>query len=213
MIGNIRNRVREARREKLVADEVRRLQNEGVTVFSSNCVGAVACHDLGMCFNSPTVNLFMDPTDYLRFLGDIKGYLALELRDAGTNVEGYPMGALGDVMLHFVHYDSFELAKAKWTERAKRVNLNNCCAVMVDRDGCTEGQAVEFDSLPYDQKVFLTYRDIEGCGCAFSCSEWADEVSGQTADLCAYVSPFSARRKLDAFDWPGFFNAAGACRV
>ena len=75
MIGNIRVRVREARREKLLADQVRRLKNSGVTVFSSNCVGAVACHDLGMRFNSPTVNLFMKPADYLRFLGNDKGMI------------------------------------------------------------------------------------------------------------------------------------------
>lgn len=214
MIENIRVRVREARREKLLADQVRRLKNSGVTVFSSNCVGAVACHDLGMRFNSATVNLFMKPADYLRFLGNIKGYLALEPRDAGINVGGgYPMGALGDLMLHFVHYDSFELARAKWTERTKRVDSDNCCVVMVDRDGCTEGQAVEFDALPYDQKVFLTYRDIDGCGCAFSRSEWEDKKSRQTVDLCAYVSPLSAQRKMDAFDWPDFYNAAGACHV
>ena len=92
MIGNIRVRVREARREKLLADQVRRLKNSGVTVFSSNCVGAVACHDLGMRFNSATVNLFMKSADYLRFLGNIKGYLALEPRDAGINVGGVSYG-------------------------------------------------------------------------------------------------------------------------
>lgn len=209
MLGRLKSVIRKRVRAVILRSSCERLINTSVTVFSSNCVGAVVCHDFGMRFNSPTVNLFMMPCDYLRFLNNLKHYLALDVTDGGISGGGYPVGLLGDIKLHFVHYSSFEIARQKWIERVKRVDLNNCCAVMIDRDGCTPKMAQAFDALPFEQKVFLSYRPIKDCSSVFFEPNWLDVDCDQTADICAFLSPISVRRKLDAFDWVNFFNGAG----
>lgn len=210
MPGRFKKLIRERARASVLRSSRERLVNTSVTVFSSNCVGAVVCHDFGMRFNSPMVNLFMMPDDYLRFLNNLKYYLSLDVIDGGTSEwGGYPVGLLGDVKLHFVHYPSFEVARQKWIARVKRVDLNNCCAIMIDRDGCTPKMAKSFDALPFERKVFLTYRPIEDCSSVFVEPSWLDSGSCQTADICTFLTPISARRKLDSFDWVNFFNEAG----
>ena len=50
-----RNRIR---REKL--------KNNDFTIISSECAGGVIYHDLGLRFDSPTINLWFKPDDYLK---------------------------------------------------------------------------------------------------------------------------------------------------
>ena len=52
-----------------------RLVNTTPTVFASNCNGGVMTHDLGLQFKSPTVNLFIRPKAYVRFLANLEHYL------------------------------------------------------------------------------------------------------------------------------------------
>lgn len=52
-----------------------RLANPNPTVFASNCNGGVLTHDLGLQFKSPTVNLFIRPKEYVKFLGNLHHYL------------------------------------------------------------------------------------------------------------------------------------------
>ena len=49
-----------------------RLQNHGMTVISANCVGAFILHDLNEPFNSPFVNLYLSPNDFVRYLQNIE---------------------------------------------------------------------------------------------------------------------------------------------
>ena len=42
------------------------LKNRDITIISANCVGGVIYHDLGLAFNSPTINLFFSASDYVK---------------------------------------------------------------------------------------------------------------------------------------------------
>lgn len=210
----IRQTYRNLARKKRLEQCRLRLTNHEVTILSSNCVGGVIYHDLGLRFMSPTINLFMRPTDFVRFLSDVPHYLNCGLQEIATN-ETYPCGDLDGLRLDFVHYGSFAEAKAKWDERSSRVNLNNCCAIMVDRDGCTREDAMAFDSLPIDQKAFLSARHMDGIRCEIVNPEWIEDVEsprGGVRDLCAFKGPVSAARWLDSFDYMKFLNGAGGIR-
>ena len=41
-----------------------RLKNTDVTLIASNCNGCCILHDLGLKFNSPFVNLWVEPSDF-----------------------------------------------------------------------------------------------------------------------------------------------------
>ena len=49
----------------------RRLKNTDFTIISSNCVGTIIYHDMGLPFLTPTINL-TDTFDYITFLNNAK---------------------------------------------------------------------------------------------------------------------------------------------
>ena len=52
------------------------IKNKEVSIISNNCIGADICHRHGLRFNSPTVNMQILPEDYLKFVCNLKEYLA-----------------------------------------------------------------------------------------------------------------------------------------
>lgn len=211
---NCRIRYRELIRTSKLKAERSRLINKEVTIFSSNCIGGVIYHDLGLRFMSPTINLFMRPSDFIRFLSNVQHYVQCDLKELNAG-ETYPCGDLDGVRIDFVHYRSFSEAKAKWNARSARINLSNCCAIMADRDGCTQENARAFDALPIDQKAFLTARALGDVHCEVVNGKWAidsENLRGGVRDLCSFRSPISATRWLDDFDYVKFLNGAGGIR-
>ena len=43
------------------------LKNKDFTIISHNCVGGVIYHDLGLKFNTPTINLFFMAKDFIKY--------------------------------------------------------------------------------------------------------------------------------------------------
>lgn len=184
-----------------------RLSNPNPTVFASNCNGGVMTHDLGLQFRSPTVNLFIRPKEYVRFLDNLQHYLyeAQFVPGGGTD---WPVGILDDIRVDFVHYQSFDEAVAKWNSRLERIDLDNAFYVMTERDGCTHGDLVAFDELPYRNKVVFVSKPMPDIASAFYDPSFP--VTGGEVDVLSnYVSKLSGRRYLDAFDYVNFFNGDG----
>ena len=187
----------------------KRLTNKSPCVISSNCNGAFMLHDLGVRFNTPTVNLLFKAGDYLKFVSDPKKYFDADLVE--TNVSGisYPVGQLLDIRLFFMHYKSFDDAKAKWDERKKRVDLNdtdNIYLIFTDKDGCTYDDLKTFDALPYKHKVVFTHKPYPEIKSAFYIKGFEDK--GEVGVL-SDVDPkrFIKSRYFEQFDYVSFFNS------
>ena len=120
----------------------------------------------------------------------------------------YPVGTLGDITIYFMHYKSFEEAKAKWEERTTRINFDNLFFIMSEREGCTPTVAERFDRLPYRNKVLLTHLPMPQVGCAHFLAgfENASEL-GTVTDM--KPGPW-LRRYIDDFDYVKFLNAGFA---
>ena len=140
-----------------------KLESSTISLIASNCNGALILHDLGVRFNSPFVNLWIKPNDYIKLLKDFDRYMAEEMTEIKEDGIDYPVGKLGDVTIYFQHYDSFEQAREKWNERKTRINKDNLFVLFTDRDGCTYENLVEYDSLPYNKVVFTNkpYPEIK----------------------------------------------------
>lgn len=91
-IGKIAVKFRNSKKRK-------KLKNSDFTIISSNCVGGVIYHDLGLQFKSPTINLWFKPKDYLKFLSDLDKYLEMELSEETDKDVDYPVGLLGDIFV------------------------------------------------------------------------------------------------------------------
>lgn len=185
-----------------------RLVNTTPTVFASNCNGGVMTHDLGLQFKSPTVNLFIRPKAYVRFLANLEHYLYEACFTAGGGTD-YHVGFLDDIRVDFVHYQGFDEAVAKWYERLDRIDFDNAFYIMTERDGCTYDDLVAFDKLPYSNKVVFVSKPMSEIGSAFYDPTFPLTTNGELDVLSNYVSKFSGRRYLDAFDYVSFFNGEG----
>ncbi|HBO37216.1 MAG TPA: exopolysaccharide biosynthesis protein [Pasteurellaceae bacterium] len=178
------------------------LRNHNPSVIASNCNGAFILHDLGARFNSPFVNLYVEPSDFIKYLQHIEHYSKAELTFAPSD-KHYPVGKLEDLIIHFMHYHSEQEAREKWTARTARINFDNIFIMMTDRDGCTYQDLQNFDDLAFKNKVIFTYKPYPEFKSAFYIKGF--ENQSQVGDLFEY-SGWSGEKYYDQFDYISWFN-------
>ena len=180
-----------------------KLKNRTASILSSNCTGSIISHDMGCPFNSPTVNLYFLPEDFLKFLERPQYYLDLVPVKA-ESPEPFPVGRLDDIFLYFMHYKSFEEARDKWIQRSRRVDFDNLFVIMTDKSGCTEEQIRRFDGLPYANKVIFTHKAHSELQSAYYIKGFEEEK--EVGILTDWKPTFWKRRWLDEFDYVDFLN-------
>ncbi|VTU06596.1 exopolysaccharide biosynthesis protein [Actinobacillus indolicus] len=160
-------------------------------------------HDLGERFNSPFVNLYLTPKDFIRYLKRIEHYQHQPITFPKEIQRHYPVGLLDDITLHFMHYHSEQEAVKKWQERTARLNLDNLFIIMTDRDGCHYEDLVEFDNLPFKHKVVFTHKAYHELKSTFYIQGF--EHQQQVGDLFEF-SGWNGKKYYDQFDYVGWFN-------
>lgn len=189
-------------RDIRLRNQRKKLQNYNFSVLSNTCLGSMVVHDYNQPHLSPTVNLFIKPTDYLNFLNNLDRCLEAEVIEEQSE-KPYPVGSVDGNKIYFMHYHSFSEAKAIWYKRAKRVNKENLLVILVERDGCTYEQIKAFDELPYKNKVAVVHRpypDIKSAVVMPGC-----EDSGEVGRITDWNSIFG-RREYDEIDWVSILN-------
>lgn len=193
------------RRYRLNLDKKRNLKNSDFSLIANNCNGAFMCHDLGLRFNSPFVNLWLPAKDYIKLLGDLEGYLSSELEFVKDETVSYPVGKLRDVTIYFQHYKTEEEARQKWAQRLSRLNMDNLFVLMTETVDCTYDELAAFAAMPFRNKAALTHKSYPEFPFAVPLSEYRD--LGYVGKCYRYVSRFSGVRFYDEFDYVGWFNS------
>ncbi len=135
------------------------IKSKDFTIICNNCLAGVFYNDLGLKFRSPTINLFMYPSDFVKFCLNLKYYINVELTEVLQEKYNYPVGKLEDIEIYFMHYKSFQEAKQCWNRRKKRINFDNLFVIMVDRDNCSAKDIENFKKIKY-KKIFLTNKSL-----------------------------------------------------
>lgn len=182
----------------------KRLTNKDFSILCNNCVGGVILHELGERFNSPTVNLFFNTEDYIKFLENLDYYLQQSLVEIQSD-QGYPVGKIDDITIYFMHYSTFDEAKRIWEKRTLRINKNNLYVILVQQNSCTEDLLKRFENLSYEHKVALTAKPMQNIECSYHIPG-SEQPNGDVMDLCQYKGKFTGRRWIDDFDYVGFLN-------
>ncbi len=198
------NIINELRRKKYNEKIRKRLINKNFSLIASNCNGGCILHDLGVRFNSPFVDVWMYPKDFLKICHDLKRYMEKELVFIKEEGLSYPVGLLDDVKVYFQHYDTENEALEKWNERKKRIDYGNIFFLFTDRDGCGIDELGEFDKLPYENKavfVHKKYSDIKSAAYIPGFEE--KEAVGFCMD---YTNFFTYKRYYDEFVFVKWFN-------
>ena len=83
-----------------------KLKNKSFSLISGDCLGGIVLHDLHLQFNSPTVNCWMYPKDFIKFVNNLKYYVNKQLIFIYEEGINYPIGCLDDIKVYFTHYKS-----------------------------------------------------------------------------------------------------------
>lgn len=181
-----------------------RLKNRDFSLIASNCNGGCILHDLALPFNSPFVNLWMKPSDFIKFCQRVDYYLAQTFVFVKEDGISYPIGQLDDIRVYFQHYKNAEEAEKAWRRRAARINKGNLFFLCTDRDGCTYDDIRAFDSLPYPNKVIFCHREYPEFRSAVYIPGFENRNS---VGMCMhFVNDKTWRKYYDAFDYVSWFN-------
>ena len=143
-------------------ENYRRLQRSRLTIFAKHCFGGHISHMLGLPFRSPFVNLYLEQSDFIRFLRAPRVYMEEKLVFKEMQLQTEPLRdlehavfTLGNIDLHFNHYDR-GTDENKFDERRKKINWYNLFVTMYTED---EKILEQFDELPYGKKVcFVPFK-------------------------------------------------------
>ena len=74
--GKISRRINKWIRTKIVVPTKRRkLEKKDISILCNNCTGGFILHDLGIRFDSPTINMFFHNLDFFDFVEHFEYYI------------------------------------------------------------------------------------------------------------------------------------------
>ncbi len=166
----------EAEKRRMIEEDRESLIHKDFSIISNNCWGGVVYDYFGLQYRSPTVGLFFLSDDYLKFVSNMRRYLSMNLdfisvKEANRYDEckgyisalgNYPIGRLGDLNLHFLHYKSEEEAYNKWNRRKARINWNKLIVKNSTQNLWTEEEMCKFSRMPYNNLVLFSNKRIAG---------------------------------------------------
>lgn len=128
------------------------------SIISSNCIGGMIYHDLGLKFKSPTINLYFSCHDFALFVNNLYYYLQLTPKE--FEYEKFPILLLDDIKLFCQHYKSYRDAIETWERRKERVNYSDIYVIATDRD-CNNVQDLKLiDQAPYNKTIFVSNPNL-----------------------------------------------------
>lgn len=157
------DRYQQILKKRYLKKNLGKLKVSDFSIISSNCWGGILYSDLKIPYKTPFVNMFMHAPCYIKLLQDFLPYMAKELvivRQSKYKEEltDYPVGLLGDIEIHFIHYNLNDDVVGKWRARLKRVNFEKLLFVLSERDGCSIENLKEFDALSWTNKLSFTAK-------------------------------------------------------
>ena len=182
----------------------RKLLSRDFSIIASNCVGGTIYGDFSLQYSSPFVGLFILPKDFIQLCSDLEYYLGLPLLRDDFSKMTYPVGKLGNILIHFVHYKNFAQAKAKWDRRKVRINFDSLFFILVERDGCTLEDIEKFDSLFLEKKLVLTAGIYPYLKSTFQLHTYKNCL--EVGDCTSFVAHRLGFRHMYQFDFIGWLN-------
>ena len=184
-----------------------RLKNGTPTIISNNCIGGIICHDMGLQFRSPFVNIGIRAPEYLEILQNLPKYMETPFEERKERYDGWPTVKWGDVWMLFAHEESLEVSLKKWEQRKNRIDYDNLFVTMTDRQGCTYEHLLMFDRLPYQNKVVITHKEYSEIKSAFYLKGFEDKQ--EVPVMSDWKPGYWKRRWIDDFDYIRFLNGKG----
>lgn len=184
----------------------KKLRNKNITFLCPNCIGGILFHDLGLQFMSPTVNLMITQTDFVKFLLDIEYYLNEKFEFYTDSKYKCPCAHLGDIDIHFTHYHTAKEAEMKWNSRVKRINKENIFVFLEERDGLTKEEILKLAKLKVKGIVVFTANEYADIPYTVYINKY--QKSGEVGNILKMSLIDGSREYERYFDFIEWFNNA-----
>ena len=190
----------------------KRLKVMQPTIIANDCLAGFIYRNLGLRYNSPTINLTISKGDFIVFAQNLYGFLHSQLIKAEDPSVPYPIGRLeyngNSIQINFIHYKTFDDAKSKWDERKERVDYSNLYIIQHISEGVTEEDINSFDRLPYKNKLLITNKNITNSKNVIVPKILQKRTKAYHPSIILdYKPPFFLRRYMDDIDYVGFLNS------
>lgn len=178
------------------------------TIISNDCVAGHIYHFMNMIMLSPTINIGIDPDDFLKLCKEPEKYFAIEVEELFYNVcplgkepvEGrmrLPAMKIDDITVTFAHTNgkTRELVE-RWNIMRKKINWENIIYVFRISDG----------HVPVSKDFMQSFLKLEGKHLIINCvTERAICQDRKQLNLPEYA--FDAARAIEnSFDLLGWLN-------
>lgn len=182
------------------------LKNNNMTFLCPNCTGGILFHDLGLRFNSPTINLTIFQDEFLKFVTNLDYYLEQDLNFFNSDEYDCPCAMLDDILIQFTHYRTEEEAKKKWIERCKRIDRDNMFVFMTQYKKLSREDVLKLGNIKARGVAILTGHDYGDIPYAYQLDDYKkDDAVGNIL----LVSHLTGKRKYEYyFDFVKWFNEA-----
>ena len=158
LLSRLKGRLVREKNRIIISRVKRKLHTKDCTLISQNCIGGVFYHDMGMQFLSPMINTFIPEPGFVKLALNLRHYMEQELVMRWE--EEYPVGLLGDVEIHFMHYESCKEAKECWERRKARINWDKILVLGTDRDGFDEAVYEQWQQIDYPKLLFTAHAEF-----------------------------------------------------
>ncbi len=131
-----------------------------VSILSNNCLAGLIYHDLGVRFDSPTINLWIPLPAFVTFMENLDEALKADIAEVNDSELPYPVGRMvigsghEEIPIHFMHYHDFHAAVDQWRRRCGRVNVTKLVIVASENSSCTDDVFRRFGLLPFPKLLF-----------------------------------------------------------
>lgn len=171
--GKITRRINRWLRLRSVIPQKRaKLVKKDISILCNNCTGGLILHDLGLRFDSPTINMFFRGLDFFDFIEHFEYYITKPLvqipnlkYDSAT--PDYPVaiisgdGNFKDIELHFLHYKTFDEANEKWETRKARLHMDSLYVIWTFMGmEPNEELYIRAQNLPVKNKVLFVNHPV-----------------------------------------------------
>ena len=140
------------------------------SIISNNCTGGAVAHSLGMQFKSPIINCKIMPEDYPKLCKNLKEYMSIPMQEYTELsqdhkvscmrfwgcIPDFPKGIIGDVMVIFQHYKTYEEGAAAWERRKGRIDYQNIGFIFHVNQPQYQKEVCEFMNLGLPNSLVLT---------------------------------------------------------
>lgn len=179
-----------------------KLHNRNITILASNCLGGLLYHTYQLKFLSPLVNTRVNSKEFVKFITNFNHYIEQPLRFVSSD-EPFPVALLDDITINFVHYHTQLESEKKWSERKKRMDLNNTFIILNDCDGITQDDLNLLDHISFKNIIVFTAQKYPN-KCAFWLPPFSNQAHVGNTMLKSWISGEMVVEQY--FDFASWFN-------